>query len=347
MTQATALPDTMTALILREGGYSGAATGPRIARAADWLEAVHLPVPQPAPGEVLIRVALSPVNPSDLHFIKGEYGQPRVAGQPAGFEGTGVVAALGEGVPEALQGTRVAFVATRSGAWAEYAVTDASLCIPLRPYLREEDAAALIVNPLTAVAMIEEASARAGGAVVLTAAASQLGRLMIGLAADRGIAAVAIIRGAERAEALRALGAAEVLDVTAPDFEAGFAAMVRAHKPRMLLDAGADDASARMFFAMPARSVWTIYGKLDQAAPALDQAGQFIFMGKKIEGFWLSDWLRRAGDEARIRAVTEAQERFASGAWQTRVATTLPLAEALEALAPALAEADGKVMIRP
>lgn len=344
---ATETGPTMRALILRHDGYAAEATGPRIADAADWLEEARLPVPEPGPREVRIRVALSPVNPSDLHFIKGEYGQPRVAGAPAGFEGTGVVEALGPGVPEALQGTRVAFVATRSGAWAEHAITDAALCLPLRPDLSEEDAAALIVNPLTAIAMIEEAAGRAGGAVVLTAAASQLGRLMIGLAADRGIAPIAVIRGAGRAEALRALGAAEVLDVTAPGFGAEFAAVARRLKPRLMLDAVADAASGAMFSAMPARAVWTIYGKLDTAAPVLDQAGQFIFMGKRIEGFWLSDWLRRADPETRARAVAEVQVRFASGAWRTRHAATLPLSEALARLAPTLAEADGKVMLRP
>ncbi|MFC3119164.1 alcohol dehydrogenase catalytic domain-containing protein [Jhaorihella thermophila] len=60
-----------------------------------------MPVPQPGPGQVLVKMRMSSVNPSDQHFIKGEYGQPRIKGAPAGFEGCGDVVAAGDGAEKA------------------------------------------------------------------------------------------------------------------------------------------------------------------------------------------------------------------------------------------------------
>jgi NADPH:quinone reductase-like Zn-dependent oxidoreductase len=341
----TDLPSHTPALILRAGGF---AAGP-VPQVPDDL-APHLlqadfALPPLKPGQVLIRVALSPVNPSDLFYIQGGYGQPRTAGVPAGFEGCGtVVAANGA---DALVGRRVAFLGTGSGAWAGHAISDAALCIPLRDDLRDEDGAALIVNPLTAVALIERVRTAGTSACIINAAGSQLGRLMLGLARDEGITAVAVIRNPALASEMRDLGAADVLVQTDPAFDSATRAAMRAHKPRILLDAVADQATADIFFAMPSGAVWVNYGKLSDSAPRLDQMGQFIFMDKRIEGFWLSRWLPAASPERRAAVIAQVQERFVAGLWQTRIAARLPLDRALGGILPALATGAGKVMIAP
>lgn len=339
------MPDRTLALTLRAGGF---AAGP-VPQVPDslipHLALAEVPLPALKPGQVLIRVALSPVNPSDLFFVQGGYGQPRVQDAPAGFEGCGtVIAANGA---EALVGRRVAFLGTGTGAWATHAISDAALCIPLRDDLRDEDGAALIVNPLTAVALLERVRAAGAKACVINAAGSQLGRLMLGLARDEGIAALAVVRNPALANELKALGAAEVLVQTAPDFAATTRAAIKAHKPRVLLDAVADQATADVFFAMPTGAVWVSYGKLSDTAPRLDQMGQFIFMDKRIEGFWLSRWLPAATPERRAAVIAQVQDRFASGAWETRVSARLPLAQAIDGILPALATGAGKVMIAP
>ncbi|MEM9128054.1 MAG: alcohol dehydrogenase catalytic domain-containing protein, partial [Pseudomonadota bacterium] len=216
------IPDTMHAVVLKHDGYSGVMTGPVIDDAADWLHAAEVPVPQPGPGQVLIRLRTASVNPSDLHFIKGEYGQPRVQGVPAGFEGCGDVVATGSGA-ETLQGQRVAFVAAGSGAWAEYVVTQMQMCIPLRPDISDDDGAAQIVNPLTAMAMVDIARAD-GDAFVISAATSQLGKLMCSLGRDLGLKPIALVRRSETADTLKQLGAAEVLATTDPDMVQKFTA---------------------------------------------------------------------------------------------------------------------------
>ena len=341
------LPATMTALVQRHSGYAGTSTGPAIAAAGDWLERAEVPVPAPAEGQVLVRVAMASVNPSDLHFIKGEYGQPRVAGAPAGFEGCGEVAAGVGAYAESLVGKRVAFVATGSGAWADYALTDAAACIPLRPDLRDEDGAAQIVNPLTAMAMFDLVRQSGSASFVATAAASQLGKLLCGLARDENLPVIAVVRRESQVALLKEKGAAEVLVSGDPEVMAKFAALSKAMKPRVLLDAVGDQLTADMFFAMPNGARWVNYGKLATEPPVLTQLGQLIFMDKRIEGFWLSKWMRATPQADRVRVVTEVQARFADGRWRTDVTAVLGLAEAMERLPEALAVPDGKVMLRP
>jgi len=341
------LPTVTRALALRHGGF---ATGPvpQVPHAlGPYLELREVALPAPGPGQVLIEVIMAPVNPSDLFFVQGGYGQPRTEGVAAGFEGVGRVIAGNGALAEALQGRRVAFMGTRTGSWAAHAISEAALCIPLRDDLRDEDGAALIVNPLTAVALVEQVRDSKSKAFLLNAAGSQLGRLILGLARDEGLHPLAVIRRPDDADDLRALGAVEVLVTGAPGFATLAQAAIRSHKPRVLLDAVGDQATADLFFAMPAGARWISYGKMSDEAPKLAQMGQFIFMDKVIEGFWLSRWLPAAAPDRRAAVVAQVQERFASGRWHTRVAARLPLDDAIGAILPALATGAGKVMICP
>ncbi len=339
------LPSQMFAVIQTHDGYSNAATGPTIDNAADWLAEAELPLPAPGPGQVLIRLRVASVNPSDIHFIKGEYGQPRVKGAPAGFEGCGDVVTAGEGA-EALLGQRVSFIAGGSGAWAEYVLTQARMCIPLRPDVSDEDGAAQIVNPLTAMAMVDIARAD-GDAFVISAATSQLGKLMCSLGRDLGMKPIAIVRRSETVEALKSLGAEEVLVSSDPKLPRQFASISKELKPRVFLDAVADQVSEQIFTSMPNRARWICYGKLSTEPPKLTQVGQFIFMGKRIEGFWLTEWMMNTPPADQMRVVSEVQARFADGRWQTDVSEHLKLRDVVSGLADALKKSDGKVMITP
>jgi len=85
------------------------------------------PVPVPEFGEVLVKVAASPINPSDVAFIRGVYGVKRDLPTIPGFEGSGTVIASGGGfLAWRLEGKRVAFFTVGEGTWAEYAVVSAT-----------------------------------------------------------------------------------------------------------------------------------------------------------------------------------------------------------------------------
>ncbi|MCC6250379.1 MAG: zinc-binding dehydrogenase [Rubrivivax sp.] len=339
-------PEDMQALVLLHGGYAPVTAAAQPLPLAELVGLRRVPRPRPGAGQLLVEVALSPVNPSDLLYIGGTYGLPRVGGSPAGFEGTGVVVSAGDSAASAMLGRRVSFLAGASGAWAQYALTDVASCVAVADALRDADAATLWVNPLTAMAMIDIAAEAGAGAVVLTAAASQLGRMLIGLARERGLAPIAIVRRPEAAAPLQALGAAAVLTTAAPDFAAQIASALRAHKPRVLLDAVGDQVSVDIFLAMPPHSRWIAYGMLSSTGPCLPDTRALVFAGKRIEGFWLSRWLRSTSSAARESAIQQVQQHFLDGAWHTEVATRVALDDALRSL-PAALERPGKVLLAP
>ena len=344
------VPDRMDCLALKADGYAREPSGSVLEATEPYLEPARLAVPEPEGGQVLVRVALASVNPSDVMFVKGLYGQPRKKGRPAGFEGVGEVVATGaDERARALLGKRVAFVTglTNWGSWAQYAVADAAACIPVLDALRDEDAAALIVNPLTALAMFGIVRDAGEKSFILTAAASQLAKLIVGLARDEGFRPIGIVRRDEQIAALKAAGAAHVLNSEAAGFREALAGLSREENPRILLDAVTGPLASTIFGLMPRQARWIVYGRLSLAETVIPEPGQLIFMGKRIEGFWLTQWMREAGRERRGAAVMEAQKRFADGRWSTDVTAVLPLGEAMARLPEELAKPDGKVFIRP
>ncbi|MCA0031526.1 zinc-binding dehydrogenase [Mesorhizobium sp. B263B2A] len=339
----------MQALLLVGDGYTRTPSGSVLEAMEPYIEPGSIAVPAPGPSQVLIRVSLASINPSDVAFIKGQYGQPRAKGQPAGFEGVGTVVAGGdEPYPKSLIGKRVAFATgvTNWGSWAQYAVAEAAVCIPLLDTVRDEDGAAMIVNPLTAIAMFDIVKQEGEKAFVMTAGASQLCKLIIGLAGEAGFRPIVTVRRDDQTALLKELGAAHVLNEKAPDFKAALRQVMKEEQPRIFLDAVTGPLASAIFDAMPKRSRWIIYGRLDTDATIIREPGQLIFQHKHIEGFWLSEWMRQSRDR-RGPAILEAQKRFSDGRWSTDVTSVVPLAEAMARLPAELAKPSGKVFIRP
>lgn len=337
------LPKTMTALRQLHSGYSDTPADQTLSDLSPFVELAEVPLPNVGAGQALIKVTRAAVNPSDVAFIKGVYGQPRAKGIAAGFEGTGTVVA-GD---TPLLGQRVSFFGSGSGTWAEYALTDIATLIPLRPDLKDEDAAGLIVNPVTAMAMFDIVRADGAKSFVATAGGSQLGKYLIGLGKDHGIGCVPVVRRAEQAEPLVDLGAQEVLVSSAPEFAKRMPEAMNQYGPRILLDAVGDQISSDIFFAMPDRARWVVYGRLSLTPPSLGFMGQFIVMAKQIEGFWLTRWLRDTPREEAAKVIGEVQARFAEGRWQTDISDVVPLSDAMTALPAAYGKKDAKVQLAP
>ncbi len=227
------LPATMRALLLNEDGYTTRPSGSVLEAMEPYVTPGTIAVPTPKASQVLIKVALASINPSDVMFIKGMYGQPRAKGQPAGFEGVGEVVAAGEDAgAQKLVGKRVAFATGISnwGAWAEYAVAEASACLRLIDGVKDVDGAAMIVNPLTAIAMFDIVKQEGEKAFILTAAASQLCKLIMGIARDEGYRPIAIVRRDDQIPLLEKAGAAIVLNAESPDFKQRLAETCKAEK---------------------------------------------------------------------------------------------------------------------
>jgi NADPH2:quinone reductase len=209
------------------------------------LSLADVPVPQPGEGEVLLRVEASPLNPSDQGLLFGAAdmrsaqfsGTPdrpvvtarvpdaamrAMAGRmgqsmPVGNEGAGLVVAAGASpAAQALLGQRVA--ALGGAMYSQYRCVPVSACLPLPDGASAVDGASCFVNPLTALGMVETMRHEGHTALVHTAAASNLGQMLLRICQHDGVPLVNIVRKPEQVALLRGLGATHVCDVSSPTF---------------------------------------------------------------------------------------------------------------------------------
>jgi NADPH:quinone reductase-like Zn-dependent oxidoreductase len=277
-----AIPRTMNALLVKGEGYTRKPSGTTLEAMESYVELGTIPVPQPGTSQLLIKVRLGAINPSDIAFVRGQYGQPRKQRQPAGFEVVGeVVAAGSDPAAQAMLGKRVAFATGLSywGSWADYSIAETAVSIPLIEAVRDEDGAAMIVNPLTALAMFDIVRDEDEKAFILTAGASQLCKLIIGLASEEGFRPIAIVRRDEQIPLLSQAGAAHVLNEKAADFRDALREVLKADPARILLDSVTGPVASTIFALMPKRARWIIYGRLDPSPTIISEPGHLIFAG--------------------------------------------------------------------
>jgi NADPH:quinone reductase-like Zn-dependent oxidoreductase len=313
------------------------------------LSLVEKPVPRPDKGQVLVRMAAAPINPSDLMFLRGFYAMKKNLPVVPGFEGSGTVVAAGSGLkPRLLLGRRVACAAPfdGDGTWAEYMVTSANFCVPLRKSVNLEEGATLIVNPLTAWALLGMAMRGRHRAVVQNAAASALGRMILRLSNRLKIPVIHIVRRKEQAELLRSLGAKYFLDSSAQDFDERLRELCHQLHATLAFDAVAGEMTGRLLRAMPRGARLVVYGALSEQACQIDPRS-FIFEGKFVEGFWLAEWLRGKNVISQMRTAIGVQ-KFLANDLKTEVRERFPLEEAVKGLAYYASKmTEGKILLVP
>ena len=276
----------------------------------DGPEGLHLrevPTPTPGAGQVLVKMHTAAVNPSDLMFMRNHYGIQRTLPTTPGFEGCGTVVATGSRLGALWMGRRVA-LATQAygGTWSEYTIASATNVFPVKHHISDAQGAMLMVNPLTAWALIDEARRMRQRAIVLNAANSALGRMLIRIAALRGLASIAIVRNTAYVRELRNLGATEVLVSSDPDFFSHLAHACTHYQAGIGFDAVAGELTGVMLKAMPARARVLVYGALSSASVDVD-VSTLLFGTKVVEGFWLTEWINRRGMVQVLRAMRDIQ----------------------------------------
>jgi NADPH:quinone reductase-like Zn-dependent oxidoreductase len=281
----TNIPKTMKAVVLTENGAK-----PAVA---------EIPVPQPGPGEVLIKIHASPINPSDLAFLAGGYGIKKPFPAVPGFEGSGTVVVAGKGIlPKLWMGKNVACAASPkyNGCWAEYMVTTATSCVPLSKKISMEQGAMMFVNPMTALAFFDihkklpDPGKKPRG-IINTAAASALGRMVIKMGKSQGIPVISVVRREEQAAILKAEGADYIVNSSDDSFEDKLKELANKLNATVIFDCVGGKMVQQLIDAAPNESKLFIYGRLS-SDPCEIQPGNLIFKGSQIQGFWLTSRLK-------------------------------------------------------
>jgi len=262
------------------------------------LQVRELPVPKPGPGEVLVKMAASTINPSDIGFMYSTSGYSnRKLPVTPGIEGSGTVVAAGSGflanfyLNKRVSCTRTG---TRDGTWAQFLLTKASLCSPLKKDISFESGATLVVNPMTALAFFDIIAKGGHEAFVNTAAASQLGRMLVRMANKKGIPLINIVRRKEQSDLLRSLGAEHVLVSTEADFDQNLKELAHRLNATLFLEAVSGEFTQRLIDASPKGSMILLYANLSQS-PARINPNSLWYLDRRVEGFILSTWAPKQG----------------------------------------------------
>jgi NADPH:quinone reductase-like Zn-dependent oxidoreductase len=318
---------------------------------AEVLAVEERPVPEPRQGEARVRMVATPVNPSDLLYVRGVYSgvQPRFPA-PAGFEGVGIVDALGPGARDLIPGQRVSVVNSQGGNWAEYAVVPASDLIPVADDVPDEQAASFVINPATALLMIRRVLAVPQGEWLLqSAAGSEIGRMMIKIAKRDGIRTINIVRRRESVAELEQLGADAVIVSTDRPIDEQVRDIVGPEGVKYAVDPVVGETGTQMFKALHEDGRMLVYGSLTGEPIRVGEDPRYILSGRRIlEVFWLGYWLPRLGTEDRHKLTDAIAGLIHDGIIETRPGLRYSLDEIDAAVAQAESTGkEGKVLLTP
>ena len=310
----------------------------------DTLKLTDVPMPEPGPDEVRIKVIASPINPSDIKFVENLYGIRPHLPSGAGFEGVGVVEALGEGVHLQV-GMRVSF--TSIGTWAEYAITHQRSLIPVPDAIPDDVAAQLFVNPFSAYAMVQEANVPEEGWLMLTAAGSAFGKLVIQLCAMRGIKTIGTVRRDDLSDELKALGLTEVVNTETESLSTRVKQLTGGAGVNCVLDAVGGHTASEALKCLGKGGMMLVYGVMSGQEPAFN-IGLMIFRELTVRGFWLSDWMRRVDSQTRQDVAQNVIRLLSSGKIQLPVEASYSLNQIAEAVEHSERPGRwGKILIKP
>jgi NADPH:quinone reductase-like Zn-dependent oxidoreductase len=289
----------------------------------------------PGPGEVLLDMLASPINPSDLLNFEGRFGAYAPAlPAAAGGEAVARVAALGPGVEHLHVGDRVLAIYGGRGNWRERRRVSAAAMFPLPERAETLQLAMFGVNPGTAWHMLKRyVTLPPGDWVLQNAGNSAVGQHVIRLARRMGVRSVSIVRRAEQMEALTAIGADAVV-VDGPDLAARIATATAGGPIRLAIDAVAGESTGVLAASLAKDGAVVIYGLLSGNAARFD-AADTLFRNIAIRGFWFSAWFNAASADERRRLYDELTPLLLDGTLAVPIEATYPLTRVREALAHA------------
>jgi len=315
---------------------------------------------------------LSPVNPSDLNFVRGDYakalerliwntgheelcydpGRTQPSPKPPyslGGEGVGTVDACGPGVPEAVfAGRRVAVIAgPPMGAWQDYTLVAAQRALPVPEPVSDEAAAMFIVNPLSAYAMVHEVlDVRPGTWLLQDAAGSALGKMVVRMGKLAGFRTINLVRGSAHRDVLASLGADVIVDTDSQDVVAEVSRATGGRGAEFAMDCVGGELAAEMLRCLTLGGHMVVYGTLANS-PIVLPSRDMMMPVTRLSGFFAPNWLALQPVD-RLPGIFERVGQLAlQGAFESPVDAVYPLEQVRDAIEASQARGrKGKILLR-
>jgi NADPH2:quinone reductase len=291
------------------------------------MELVDLPVPDPKVNEAVVKLSASGVNFVDVYHREGRYkvALPFTPGQ----EGAGVVTAIGDDVKSVKVGDRVAW-SHLLGSYAEYTAVVADRLVPIPAGVTDQQAAAAMLQGMTAHYLAHDSYAlKRGETALVHAAAGGVGLLLTQMADKIGARVIATVSTEGKAKLAREAGAAEIIFYTKQDFEAETKRLTNGKGVDVVYDSVGKTTFDKGLNVLRPRGMMVLYGGSSGAVPAFDpivltQKGS-LFLTRPSLGNYIAT---REELVARSGAVLGM---ITSGTLRLRIEHTYPLAEAQRA----------------
>ena len=309
----------------------------------DVMQLEDIPVPQPGPGQVLVRVEAAGVNFIDIYHRSGAY-KLDLPFTP-GMEGAGTVEAVGEGVDDFKPGDRVAW-AMALGSYAQYAVVPARVLARVPEGVPADLAAAVMLQGMTAHYLAYSTfPLKPGHRAVVHAAAGGVGLLLVQIAKRLGATVYGTVSTPEKAEAARRAGADEVIIYTQTGFAAAVRDLTGGEGVDVVYDGVGRDTFEGSMSCLKPRGYLVLFGQSSGAVPPLDpqvlnNRGSLFLTRPTLAHYILNreelDW--RSGDLFRW---------IGAGELQVTIDSTFDLADAPKAHQRlASRQSSGKILLR-
>ena len=305
----------------------------------------ELSTPDPAAGEVTVRIEQVPIHPADLNTITGTYGKkPELPAVP-GSEAFGRIEAVGADVPDSMAVGTPVILRHRTGTWRDFMTLEADGVTPVPEALDPQQAAMLKINPVTAWRLLHEPmSLNAGDWVVQNAANSAVGICLIQVAAHLGIHTLNVVRSEGAAEPCRSVGAEHVfLDDDSMVAEA--LKVTDGARPRLACNAVSGPAAIKLMDLLGPSGRMVTYGAMSRQAMKIPNSF-LIFKDLSFTGLWVTRWLESASTEEWNEVISTLADLMVSGALKIPVAASYPAEDFRDALEHANKDQrNGKIML--
>lgn len=340
------------------------------------IRVVDVPLPEPAAGQVRVRMLMSPVNPSDLNLLHGTYRAAlerivwnhgkqdptqTVYYDPAatnacpmppyalGGEGVGIVEATGGGfLARRLLGNRVAIAGgPPNGTWQEHTVVDAKKAVALPESISDEQGAMYFVNPITAYVLTREVlRVPRGGWLLVTAAGSALGKSMVRLGKRYGFKTLCVVRGNAASAELRQLGADAVVETSHQDLQAEVFRITQGKGVGYAMDCVGGELAADVLRCMGLDGHMVLYGTLGNSLMPLT-VRDLMMPVARVSGFLLPNWMTQQSPLRLLSVLRAVKKLTVQGVFATEVAEVFALDQVSQAVTAATRPGrTGKVMLR-
>jgi NADPH2:quinone reductase len=299
------------------------------------LELVELPDPTPGEGEVVVEVARAGINFADTHATRNDYLAEQSLPLVPGTEAAGRTA----------DGRRVA-VLLGSGGYAEKVLVPESQLIPIPDQVSDDQAAAMLLQGLTAMALVRRcARIEAGETIVVEAAAGGTGTIAVQVAKAAGAKVIALASSEEKRELVKGLGADVCIDSRAEDLGAAIREANDGDRVDAVLHMSGGDAFDAELGVLAPLGRMVVFGIASREQREVSTAA-LLRGSKSVIGFWLLHLLARRDLVAPM--IGELLGAVAAGEIEITVGDVYPLSEAARAHEDLIARrTTGKLLLDP